>query len=368
MRILWLYGPPGVGKSTTAWEGLNILANAGEATAYVDIDQLGMVYPAPSDDPYAERVAGRALGAVAPEYERMGAETLVVSGVLNPALMPFYRQVLSSFAVAFVRLTVDETKLKERTDARGADAEEWDSVLEEARAYEDAGLDHPVVVAQGATPTEVARSAIAAATTAAPDRATRDSPGHRKPAVPDHDAGEAILLGGTRAVGKSTIAWEAFMTMRRDGTTTAFLDLRQLGFFGPDGGPVDHRLQTATLKAIWPVLRAAGAQLLLLNGSVDDPEQIEEYRASLGATPLTSYRLTADENALAERVRARGQGDSARLAGDTLIGLSQAEAQAIVTQALLDQERADANSSDPVLDTSDLSVQAAAHRVLGRNR
>ena len=306
---------------------------------------------------------------MAPAYARRGAETLVVSGVLNPDLMPFYCAVLGSFPVAFVRLAVDEAELKQRLAARGGDAEQWDSVLEEARAYEDAVLDHPLVAAQGATPFEVARTAIAAATSSVPcETATPDAGEDADPAGSD-DAGQAILVGGTRAVGKSTIAWEAFMTMRREGTTTGFLDLRQLGLFGPDGGPVDHRLQAAALRAIWPMFRAAGGQLLLLNGSIDDPAQVEQYRAALSGTPLTSYRLRADENTLTARVRARSQGDDgARLAGDTLTGLSDAALRTVVTQALLAQQRADAMSSHTVLDTSDLTVQAAAQRILGRSR
>ncbi len=164
MRILWLYGPPGAGKSTTAWAALNVLADDGVATAYVDIDQLGMVVPPPDDDPHAERLAARVLAAVAREYARRGAETLVVSGVLDPDLMSLYRELLGPFGPAMVRLTVDEAELKARVDARGADAEEWAEVVDEARAFEKAALDDPVVVAGGgATPVEVARRVIAAA-------------------------------------------------------------------------------------------------------------------------------------------------------------------------------------------------------------
>ena len=39
MRILWLFGPPGVGNSVTAWEVLDVPSDRGEPTTYVDIDQ-----------------------------------------------------------------------------------------------------------------------------------------------------------------------------------------------------------------------------------------------------------------------------------------------------------------------------------------
>jgi pantothenate kinase-related protein Tda10 len=41
VKILWLFGPPGVGKSVTSWELLNLLSDRNEPTAYLDIDQLG---------------------------------------------------------------------------------------------------------------------------------------------------------------------------------------------------------------------------------------------------------------------------------------------------------------------------------------
>ena len=65
------------------------------------------------------------------------------------------------------------------------------------------------------------------------------------------------------------------MAVRGEGLPTGFVDLRQIGFFGRDGGPVDHQLQAATLAAMWPLFRAAGARLLLLNGPVDEPGQVE---------------------------------------------------------------------------------------------
>ena len=50
VRILWLFGPPGVGKSVTSWELLTLLSDRDEPTSYVDIDQLGMADPAAGDE------------------------------------------------------------------------------------------------------------------------------------------------------------------------------------------------------------------------------------------------------------------------------------------------------------------------------
>ena len=302
MRVLWLFGPPGVGKSTTAWEVLNALSSDGAETAYVDIDQLCMVYPAPDDDPYAERLAGDALAAVAGEYERQGAEWLVVSGVLNPDVMPFYVDLMAPFQLSMVRLTVDLAELKARMDARGVDNAGWEEVLEDVQAHEAATSGAPVVVAAGVPPVEVARRVIAAATDASRTETTQRGAGEaQEPKLGIRPYGDAILVGGAPGVGKSSVAWTAFMTLRDRGTRTAFIDLRQLGFLGRDGGLVNHELQAATLAALWPVHWAAGAHLLLLNGPVDSADQADIYRSALGETRLTWHRLIATESALSTR-------------------------------------------------------------------
>ena len=47
--VLWLCGPPGAGKSTVGWAIYSQLVQSGLQTAYVDIDQLGICYPAGGD-------------------------------------------------------------------------------------------------------------------------------------------------------------------------------------------------------------------------------------------------------------------------------------------------------------------------------
>lgn len=39
--VLWLYGADAVGTSAVGWEVYSLLADAGEAVAYVDTDYLG---------------------------------------------------------------------------------------------------------------------------------------------------------------------------------------------------------------------------------------------------------------------------------------------------------------------------------------
>ena len=71
--VLWLCGPPGVGKSTIGCEIFTQLSQAGVEAGYVDIDQLGMCYPVPVSDPGRHRMKARNLDAVVTNYRAAGA-------------------------------------------------------------------------------------------------------------------------------------------------------------------------------------------------------------------------------------------------------------------------------------------------------
>ena len=62
--VLWLCGPPGVGKTAVAWEIYERLDRAGSAPAYVDVDQLGMCYPPPASDPERHMLKARNVAAL----------------------------------------------------------------------------------------------------------------------------------------------------------------------------------------------------------------------------------------------------------------------------------------------------------------
>jgi hypothetical protein len=250
--------------------------------------------------------------------------------------------------------------LRRRMDARGQYAEDWSEVLADARRHEAAGHGLPVVRTDGGSPSEVARRVLdVARTIPVPSFARADEP---TPTTAT-DVGRAVLITGSRVVGKSTVSWHAFMMARRRKIPTAFVDLRQLGFHGRAGGPTDHALQAAATGALWRVFRARGNQLLLVNGTTDDPAQVKLYADHLDGTPLTTVRLTATPYELTARATARARGEMALLAGDDIAGATEEYLQQILDDARLAQ-RSLSPTDDLLLDTTSLTATDSARMVL----
>ena len=59
--VLWICGPPGVGKTVVAWEIYSKLNRSDASPAYVDVDQLGICYPAPRGDPARHSLKARCV-------------------------------------------------------------------------------------------------------------------------------------------------------------------------------------------------------------------------------------------------------------------------------------------------------------------
>jgi hypothetical protein len=118
--LLWLIGPSGVGKSSVGWAIFTQLHRSGIKTGYADLDQLGLCYPQPVDDPDNHRVKAANLGAVWPTYRDNGARCLVVRGGAEIAdLVPLYTAQVEDTEPTVVRLRVSHTTLRERIFARG---------------------------------------------------------------------------------------------------------------------------------------------------------------------------------------------------------------------------------------------------------
>ncbi|MDR2999246.1 MAG: AAA family ATPase, partial [Microbacterium sp.] len=83
--VLWLCGPPGVGKSTVAWQLFAELAGTGVRVAFADTDQLGMCHPAADENQGRQRVKLQNAHAMIPNYRAAGARCAIINGVVDPA-------------------------------------------------------------------------------------------------------------------------------------------------------------------------------------------------------------------------------------------------------------------------------------------
>lgn len=133
--VLWLCGPPGVGKSTVGWEIFAQLTEARVKAGYVDIDQLGMCYPEHLPDPGRHRMKAQNLGAVVATYRAAGARCVVVSGVVDPG-RGLDAGMIPRAAFTVCRLRAGRDELRRRFLGRGGQAGLLAEVLSEADAMD----------------------------------------------------------------------------------------------------------------------------------------------------------------------------------------------------------------------------------------
>ncbi len=293
--VLWLCGPPGAGKTTVAWEIYSHLPRA----AFADIDQLGICYPEPADDPGRHRMKARNLSAVAARFHQAGARCLVVSGVLDA---------VPEFAPTVCRLRADPDVLRQRFLGRGGDPGMLAAVLREAEALDRS--DFPCVDTDGISVAEVAL--LVEGRTSWPIR------GSRPPVVvePERPDGPVLWLCGLAGVGKSTVGFEVYQRILRSGRTAAYVDLDQIGFCPG----ADHRLKARNLAALWDTYRTAGADAMVVTGQVQDETAFKNYTDELSNVEFTLCRLYAGREELTRRILQRGQGGSWPQPGDPLLG------------------------------------------------
>jgi len=154
--VLWLCGPPGIGKSTVGWEIFTQLTQAGIEAGYVDIDQLGMCYPEPASDPGRHRLKAQNLGAVVANYRAAGARCVIVSGVVDPGRgVP--ADLIPRAVMTVCRLRAGRDELRQRFLGRGGQAGLLDEVLSQADAMDASDVADVCVDTSGLAAAEAAR-------------------------------------------------------------------------------------------------------------------------------------------------------------------------------------------------------------------
>jgi adenylylsulfate kinase-like enzyme len=371
--VLWLCGPSGVGKTSVGYEIFAQLGRAGIAGAFVDLDQLGLCYPAPEDDPRNNRLKARNLGEVWSGLRAAGTQCLVVSGIVDDAEeVRRHAGLLPDSVLTVCRLRVDHDELRARIARRGSLLHLTEEIVRNAESLDRTRFANRTVDTAGLTVAEVAALIRAAGW---PGHVPASPiPARPAPATAPADPGApaelvrvpVLWLCGPPAVGKSTVGFEVFLRVLGDGIPAAYLDLAQLGFCrpAPDDDPEHHRLRAYQMGRLWPGFRATGARCLIVSGNVADRETAERYADAIPSGTWTICRLRAAPDTLTERILLRGRGGGPAIAGDALRGRSTEEIHRYAAEAARTADRLDhAGLGDIIVDTDGRDVATLADLV-----
>ena len=330
----------------TAWE----LFRSSPDVAYLDIDQVGMLYPDQESDGGGHLLQQHALAALRPNYGDTGH--LLVSGVVDPVLAADPAAPVPRADVHYCLLTADPGTVRARVRARGWAAEDADEAVAEQDALVAAGFADAVVDTTGLSPGEVAGRVAAGITPPGRPRAGAGSAPGDGP-LPT----ASVLLTGPRAVGCSTVGFALARGSWDEGVRTGFADVGQLSFRRGPGSDADTDpvLGLANLATLREVFARQGAGRFVANGHLG-------HRPPPAATVVV--RLRASETSLRAHVRSRHDGNEARLAGDDLAAATPAYRESVVRAALADQEHLEqAPDPDLVVDVSDRTVDDVVEEV-----
>ena len=357
MLVVWLCGPPGVGKTSVAWQLHRRAVSDGRRVAFVDVDQLGICYPERAEDPGRHRLEARNVDALGRSFAAAGAECLIVSGVVDPALGPLVAG--AGDDVLTVRLRADPAELVERLASRRGSFADTEAVLVEAAALDDATFDALVVDTTGASVDEIVADLDGRVRSWSAHR-TRVRPNRTDVVPPTASAGHVLWLLGPSGVGKSTIGFRAYLNVVGSGRVTAFVDIDQLGFFDPAIGTRTD-LQAKNLAAVWHGLATAGAEVAVVVGPIGSRAEARTYADVLPNASFTWCALHADEPELTRRILTRGDGGSWPQPGDPLRGQPTS---ALLAAAAVAAATPKADVPGVHLDVTDLDVPEAANAVL----
>ena len=346
---MWLYGPPGVGKSATGFELFSQLLQRGDRVAFIELDQIGMCMPAP----LAARSAVKAdnLLGMLEVFRASGVEGVVVSGDIAETMAELLTTVPRRPTLC--RLRADDDVALERLTIR--ESLEWAMSSSAYESFDVPAGDidittHPLGVDEVAA--EVARRLGAWP----PRSATDHVAAARPPAAID---APAVLVTGPRAVGTSMAAWQVLMASVASGHRTAYLDLEQLAFLPPALGASSLATTVANVATCWAGFRAQRADRLVLCGHLDG-DGLGAVRDVLPS--LVVVALTATPETLHERARRRQRHKDVWLPGDDLHGCDDDHLREVLLQAAT----FDADGADLVVSTDGISPEDLAARIAPR--
>ena len=365
--ILWVTGPPGVGKTAVAWEIYVHLQRTGADPAYVDVDQLGMCLPPPDADPDQHRLKERNVAALRRNFGAAGARLLIVSGVVDPVRGPDV-DTLGGPRVAVGRLRTDPVELRARLrrrngrlqPPRGSSVQDG-AAVEVAEVLDRSGFADWCIDTTTLSIDEVATSALRSVG-AWLEAERREAKGSSLPNPGPAPHGELLWVTGPSGVGKSTIGFRAYLDVTDSGVGVAFVDADQLGFCRPAASAPS--IQAQNLAALWSNYSNVEARLAVVVGCVATRAEARRYEQELPRTKITWCQLRVDDVELTRRIVSRRHGGSWAQPGDPLRDQPDAELLAVANNARATASLLDQHSIGFRVDVDGLDVSTAADHLL----
>lgn len=103
-----------------------------------------------------------------------------------------------------------------------------------------------------------------------------------------------LWLCGAIGVGKSSVGWEIFSQLREEGIKSGYADADQLGlcYPCPDDDPLNQRVKSRNVGAVFKTYREAGARCVILVGSAYTAEEVAMYSSQVPDSTLSLLHAT----------------------------------------------------------------------------
>lgn len=173
-----------------------------------------------------------------------------------------------------------------------------------------------------------------------------------------------LLLCGAPGTGKSSVAWEVYWSLMRDGVPVAHTDLDGIGY-GPPGHSGSFDLKFQNVAAVWRTYSEAGASAFVVSGLRVLEQDVLDCTAAVPGSVPTMVVLTVTPEEQQERILTRA---------NTRYGLERGGGSSAQTPEALEQvvdsarqqleDEADEIPGALVLDTVGVPVVELAHQLL----
>jgi chloramphenicol 3-O-phosphotransferase len=113
-----------------------------------------------------------------------------------------------------------------------------------------------------------------------------------------------LVLCGAPGTGKSSVAWEIYWSLMREGAPLAHIDLDGIGY-GPPGHSGSFDLKFANVAALWCVYSDTGASALVVSGLRRLQSDVLACAAAVPGSTVTAVVLTVTADEQRERILTR---------------------------------------------------------------